>query len=99
MMPEKNGKEAYNEIRKVQPEIKALFMSGYTDDILSNSGIHEASLNLIAKPFTHTLLLKKVREVLDKEAGLAGVQPNPLQAADPQVVGTKETDALMFFPV
>ncbi|RQW89191.1 MAG: PAS domain S-box protein [Geobacter sp.] len=98
MMPEKNGKEAYNEILKVQPEMKVLFMSGYTDDILSNSGIHEANLNLIAKPFTHTILLKKVREILDKGVGLAGVQPNPLQAADPQGVVTKETDAFMFFP-
>jgi len=66
MMPEKNGKEAYNEIKKAHPEIKALFMSGYTDDILSNSGIHEENPNLIAKPFTQNILLQKVREVLDK---------------------------------
>lgn len=65
MMPEKNGREAYHEIEKVRPEIKALFMSGYTDDIVSNSGFSEENLNLIAKPFTQTILLKKVREVLD----------------------------------
>ncbi len=70
MMPEKNGKEAYNEIKKLQPDIKVLFMSGYTDDIVSNSGLDEEYLNLIPKPFTQTILLKKVREVLDKPTGL-----------------------------
>ena len=70
MMPGKNGKEAYNEIKKLQADIKVLFMSGYTDDIINSSEIFDENLNLIAKPFTQTILLKKVREVLDKATGL-----------------------------
>ena len=67
MMPEKNGKEAYCEIKKTHPEVKAIFMSGYTDDILnSSSRIPAENPVLIAKPFTQTRLLQKVREVLDR---------------------------------
>lgn len=66
MMPRKNGKETYNEIKKIQPGIKALFMSGYTDDILSSTGIIEENLNFISKPFTQNLLLQKTREILEK---------------------------------
>ena len=66
MMPRKNGKETYNEIKKIQPGIKALFMSGYTDDILSNTGILEDNLNFISKPFTQNALLQKTREVLER---------------------------------
>ena len=64
MMPRKNGKETYNEIRKIQPAIRALFMSGYTDDILSSTGILEDNLNFISKPFTVNALLQKTREAL-----------------------------------
>jgi len=66
MMPEKNGKEAYYEIKKSRPEVKALFMSGYTDDILSSSRIPADNPVLIVKPFTQTRLLHMVRETLDE---------------------------------
>jgi len=66
MMPRKNGKETYTEIKKIQPGIKALFMSGYTDDILSSTGVLEENLNFISKPFTQNVLLQKTREVLEK---------------------------------
>ncbi len=66
MMPRKNGKETYNEIKKIQPGIKALFMSGYTDDILSSTGVLEENLNFISKPFTQNVLLQKTREILEK---------------------------------
>jgi two-component system, cell cycle sensor histidine kinase and response regulator CckA len=66
MMPRKNGKEAYYEIKRIHPGIKALFMSGYTDDILSSKGILEDNLNFISKPFTQNELLRKIREVLEQ---------------------------------
>ncbi|KAA0246999.1 MAG: response regulator, partial [Candidatus Jettenia sp.] len=65
MMPKKNGKEAYDEIKKIMPGIKALFMSGYPKDGVSNKIILEESLPFISKPVSPTGLLKKVREVLD----------------------------------
>jgi response regulator RpfG family c-di-GMP phosphodiesterase len=67
-MPRKNGKEVYDEIKKIQPEMEALFMSGYTDDILSGRGIIEENLSFISKPLVQNIFLQKVREILDKRA-------------------------------
>ncbi len=66
IMPKKNGKEAYQAIRKLKPGIKALFTSGYTADIVHKKGILETGLDFILKPSTPAAFLKKVREVLDK---------------------------------
>lgn len=65
IMPKKNGKEAYEEIMKMKPAIKAVFMSGYTADIIQRKGVMAEGLNLILKPVSPTDLLSKVREVLD----------------------------------
>jgi two-component system, cell cycle sensor histidine kinase and response regulator CckA len=81
MMPRKNGKETYNEINEIQPGIKVLFMSGYTDDILSSTGILEDNLNFISKPFTVNTLLQKTREVLEKRADEEPVEQDRLTHA------------------
>ncbi len=39
IMPKKNGKEAYDEIKKIRPDIKALFTSGYAIDIIKRKGL------------------------------------------------------------
>ena len=65
VMPKKNGKEVYDEIVKIEPQIKALFISGYTADIIQKKGILEEGLNFIYKPVPMNVLLQKVREVLD----------------------------------
>jgi YesN/AraC family two-component response regulator len=65
IMPKKNGKEAYSEIRSHEPGMKALFISGYTGDILNRRGLLEEKLNFISKPVTQSALLQKVRDVLD----------------------------------
>jgi PAS domain S-box-containing protein len=66
IMPKKNGREAYIEMRKIEPAIKALFTSGYTADIIHKQGLLEQGLEFILKPVLPTELLKKVRDVLDK---------------------------------
>jgi two-component system cell cycle sensor histidine kinase/response regulator CckA len=65
VMPKKGGKEALDEIRLVQPGIKALFTSGYTADILDRKGIRHEGLHFLSKPVSPSLFLKKVRDVLD----------------------------------
>jgi CheY-like chemotaxis protein len=64
IMPKMNGKEAYNEIRQIDPSLRALFMSGYTGDILNSKGLREEGLNFLAKPVSPQDLLTKVRTVL-----------------------------------
>ncbi len=65
IMPRKNGKEAYEEIRAINPYIKAIFVSGYTEDIISREGLLEQGINFVQKPVTPSALLNKVREILD----------------------------------
>jgi CheY-like chemotaxis protein len=67
IMPRKNGKAAYEEMRRIKPGIKALFMSGYSADMISKEGILEKDLRFISKPVSPTELLMKVREVLDRK--------------------------------
>ena len=66
-MPKKNGREAYEEIRRIRPDIKAIFMSGYTKDLMVQKGIMEEGANFISKPLTPTDLLKKIRVVLESK--------------------------------
>jgi PAS domain S-box-containing protein len=66
VMPKMSGKEAYEIIKKVKPDIKLLMTSGYSADFISKKGIIEEGLNFLAKPMSPANLLKKVREALDK---------------------------------
>lgn len=65
VMPKKNGREVYDEVRTDRPDIKVLFTSGYTRDIVLDKGIEEKEVEFISKPLTQKTLLGKVREVLD----------------------------------
>jgi PAS domain S-box-containing protein len=65
VMPKKNGREAYEEIRRMDPHVKVLFTSGYTKDVILDKGIEEKEFNFIAKPLLLDKFLEKVREVLD----------------------------------
>lgn len=65
IMPKKNGQDAYVAIKEKKQDIKALFLSGYTADMLQQKGITEAGCEVITKPVSPDDLLRKVREVLD----------------------------------
>ncbi len=65
IMPEMNGRELADRLRAIRPEIKHLFMSGYTADVIAHQGVLDDSINFIHKPFTLKDLAIKIREVLD----------------------------------
>jgi len=65
IMPRKNGKEVYDEIIGIRPDIKAIFISGYTRDIIDWKDARHAEINLISKPVRPDELLLKLREVLE----------------------------------
>jgi len=65
ILPKKNGREVYDEISSYDPQIRTLFMSGYTDDLIHKKGIFDSSVNFLPKPVSPMKLLQKVREVLD----------------------------------
>lgn len=67
VMPKLDGKSLYEEIRKVRPKMAALFMSGYTNDIMIQKGVVQGDFTLLNKPFPPGQLLKKVRAILDEK--------------------------------
>jgi two-component system, cell cycle sensor histidine kinase and response regulator CckA len=73
VMPKKCGNEIANEIRRERPDIKVLFSSGYTGDIVSQQGPLDSSIPFLQKPFTPRTLAVKVREALD--GSVQGVWP------------------------
>jgi PAS domain S-box-containing protein len=66
MMPKKSGKEAFENMRELKPRVKALFISGYTSDIVHQKKIVEDGFDVISKPVSSVKLLTKVREILEK---------------------------------
>jgi len=65
IMPDTNGRQLYEQLASARPELKVLYMSGYTGNVIAHHGILDAGLNFIQKPFTVQGLAQKVREVLD----------------------------------
>ena len=65
IMPKMNGRDAYEEVKKIKPGIKAIFISGYSADFIFNKGFTGDRFDFILKPVSPILLMKKVREILD----------------------------------
>jgi two-component system, cell cycle sensor histidine kinase and response regulator CckA len=65
VMPEMGGRAFVEQLAKARPDIKILYMSGYTDEAIDNHGALNPGTHLITKPFSLTDLRRKVREVLD----------------------------------
>ena len=65
VMPNKNGREAYDEIIRMRPGSRVLFISGYTRDVVLDKGVEEKEFAFISKPLFPNDLLRAVREVLD----------------------------------
>jgi two-component system NtrC family sensor kinase len=65
IMPKKNGKEAYEEIKRIRSGIKVLFASGYTADKAGGEWMQEEGVEMISKPVSPKDLLRRVREILD----------------------------------
>lgn len=67
VMPEMNGRDLASQIQEIIPNIKILFMSGYTSDVISHRGILEADMNFIQKPFARKDLASQLRMILNTD--------------------------------
>jgi PAS domain S-box-containing protein len=66
IMPKKSGKEAYEDIWSMMPDIRAIFLSGYARDLIQDRGVFDNGPEFIQKPVLPKELLRKIREVLDR---------------------------------
>ena len=66
IMPNKRGKAAYDEIRRIRPDAKALFSSGYSAKIVQEQGELGEHAEFMSKPVQSAKLLKKIREILER---------------------------------
>jgi FixJ family two-component response regulator len=64
-MPEMNGRELAEQLSAIRPNLKCLYMSGYTADAIAHRGILDEGVNFIQKPFRSDDLAAKVRHMLD----------------------------------
>jgi two-component system, cell cycle sensor histidine kinase and response regulator CckA len=67
VMPQMSGPELVKRSTSLRPEMKVLYMSGYTENAIVHHGILTEEIPFLQKPFTPDSLASKVREVLDKE--------------------------------
>jgi PAS domain S-box-containing protein len=65
IMPGMNGRELAQRITEIRPNVKVLYMSGYTENVIGHNGTLDAGIRLLQKPFNLRDLKNKVREALD----------------------------------
>jgi signal transduction histidine kinase/ActR/RegA family two-component response regulator len=68
VMPEMNGRDLAGRLTSLYPDIKLLFMSGYTSNVIAHHGVLDDGVSFIQKPFSMAEMTEKVREVLDKKS-------------------------------
>jgi len=66
VLPKMNGKIVFDGAETIKPGIQAIFMSGYTADIIHKKGLFEEGINFIQKPIVHGDLIKMIRQLLNK---------------------------------
>jgi YesN/AraC family two-component response regulator len=65
IMPTMNGLELANHIKSFCPDLKVIYMSGYTANVIAHRGILDDNVHFLQKPFSKNDVAKKVRSVLD----------------------------------
>lgn len=67
VLPQMDGRTLFNTISTARPDMKVVYVSGYTEDFIVHHGVLDRGVHFLAKPFTVETLASKVREVLDEK--------------------------------
>jgi len=73
VMPKMNGRQAFEAMRELRSNVRVLFMSGYSSEIVSAKGGLQQDLDFMDKPIIPKVFLRKVREILDRQAIMATI--------------------------
>lgn len=68
VMPKMGGRELAGQFKRIQPHADVLFTSGYTNDEVVRHGVLDSEINFLQKPYAPGVLVRKVREILDRES-------------------------------
>ncbi len=63
-MPEMSGRDLWQRLGTLRPDLKCLFMSGYTANVIAHHGVLDDGIHFLQKPFSKEALATKLREVL-----------------------------------
>ena len=69
ILPDTNGRAVSESVRLARPDVRTLFISGYTADVIAPHGVLDEGVELLEKPFTRERLLQRVRRLIDEDAG------------------------------
>jgi FixJ family two-component response regulator len=73
IMPTMSGSRLAERLAPLRPDMRVLYMSGYTDDVVDKQGILREGVELIQKPFTPAYLSRRVREFVSRSLDLSSV--------------------------
>jgi PAS domain S-box-containing protein len=104
IMPGMNGRELAQRLSEIRPNIKILYMSGYTENVVGHNGTLDAGVRLLQKPFNLRDLKSKVREVLDattvtQEAEMPSFSSTPRRAVSRTVPPTRAQRFQLHLPL
>jgi signal transduction histidine kinase/ActR/RegA family two-component response regulator len=94
VMPGMSGRELATRVRQLCPDVRVLFMSGYTDDEIVRRGSLEEGTELLEKPFAMRDLSRRVRQILKAEQGVPAIKPEPGWLPSPVVIPSGARDLL-----